>query len=392
MDSIIVISFCLKIIFKSTFFVIFIFIIYNYPYKENKTKITKETYNLIKKINQYIIICKKGILIEGIKKSSIDVIASVVISSFNSAKSIKSAIRSIQNQKMSDIEIIIVDDYSFDNSLEIIRELQIEDDRIKILSNKMNRGALYTKCIGFLKASGRYILSLDSDDLFINNNIFNICYKHAEKGIDIIEFSGFYSNCETLEKNKKPMIPYYLKYKNNNEVITQPRLSNFIYEQENNTIIRLIDGYICAKFIKTKILQKSIKFLGDWIYSEKVNYGDDRIINFILFKIADSFEFINEYGLIYYNNTYSITNSIKYIEKCHDELITIMSLYNMTKKNDEIKYAVYELLSRWNTTIYIGLNQNNKQYAKKLIKFILKSRYIKNEDKKKIKILLKDLN
>ena len=51
---------------------------------------------------------------------------------------------------MSDIEIIIVDDYSFDNSLEIIRELQIEDDRIKILSNKMNRGALYTKCIGFL--------------------------------------------------------------------------------------------------------------------------------------------------------------------------------------------------------------------------------------------------
>ena len=188
------------------------------------------------------------------------------------------------------------------------------------------------------------------------------------------------------------MIPYYLKFKNNNEVITQPRLSNFIYEQKNNKIIRLIDGYICAKFIKTKIFQKTIKFLGDWIYSEKVNYGDDRIINFILFKIANSFQFINEYGIIYYNNTNSITNSIKYIEKCHDELITIMSLYNVTKKTDEIKYAVYELLSRWNTTIYIGLNQNNKQYAKILIKLILKSRYIKKKDKNKIKKFLKDLN
>ena len=43
-----------------------------------------------------------------------------------------------------------------------------------------------------LKAQGQYLLLLDSDDLFINKDIFNICYRRAEKGIDIIEFSGFY--------------------------------------------------------------------------------------------------------------------------------------------------------------------------------------------------------
>ena len=129
--------------------------------------------------------------------------------------------------------------------------------------------------------------------------------------------------------------------------------------------------------MKTEIFQKTLKFLGDWIYSEKVNYGDDRIINFALFKIANSFQFINEYGLLYYNNTFSITNSINNKEKSHDELVNIMSIFNITRNSSDIKYAIYELNHRWNMTIYYGLNEaNNRKYAKNLINLILKSKYI----------------
>ena len=280
MQIIFILLYLHKIIIKSVIFIVFIFIIYANSFKEKKIKITKQTYNLIKKINEYIIICKRGILLEGIKKSSNNVIATIVIPSYNTEKTIKRAIRSIQNQKISDIEIIVVEDCSFDKSLELLKQLQKEDPRIKILANKTNKGALYTKSIGILNSSGKYLLLLDSDDLFINENIINICHKQAEKGIDIIEFSGFQCNQETLEKNKNPIVPYYLRFKNNNEIIIQPKLSNFIYEQKNNTIIRLIDGFLCAKFIKNEIFQKTLKFLGDWIYLEKVNYGDDRIIIF----------------------------------------------------------------------------------------------------------------
>ena len=139
-----------KFIFKSVIFIGFIFIIYVNSFKEKKIKISKQTYNLIKKINEYIIICKKGILLEGIKKSSNSVIATIVISTYNAEKTIKRAIRSIQNQKISDIEIIVVEDCSFDKSLELLKQLQKEDPRIKILTNKTNKGALYTKCIGIL--------------------------------------------------------------------------------------------------------------------------------------------------------------------------------------------------------------------------------------------------
>ncbi len=139
---------------------------------------------------------------------------------------------------MSDLEIITVEDCSTDNSLQKIEELKNEDERIKIIKNHKNKGALYSKSIGALNAKGKYIVALDSDDLFINEDLFNICYNHTLENIDIIEFSGFFSDSILLKKNKFPIIPYYLIFKEINQLITQPELSTYIYQKENNTIIR----------------------------------------------------------------------------------------------------------------------------------------------------------
>ena len=380
-----------KYIIKFGIYIFLLFIIYNYTLKESKIKITKETYNLIKKINKYIIICRKGLLIEEIKNIVDKPILTIIISLYNSAKTIKRSIRSVQNQKMKDIEIIVTEDCSTDNSLEILQKLQEEDSRIKIIKNKFNKGALFSKSIGALNAKGKYITSLDSDDLFINKDIFNICYQHSQNLIDIIEFSGFTSSTELLKKNQNPVIPYYLRFKTNNEIILQPKLSNFLYERKNNKIIRLIDGFICAKFIKNTTYKKALKFLGNWIFDEKVNYGDDRIVNFILFKVANSFKFIEEYGLIYYKISTSITNSLNNYERCHDELINIMSIFNSTKDYFESEIVIYELTSRWNSIIYPGLNKKNIKYVKNLIKLILKSKYFSIKDKNRIQKLLNKL-
>lgn len=376
---------------KLILFLMFLFISYKFFYiKNNNIKISKSTFQLIKKINEFIIICRKGILINGIKKSSLNIKVTVVITLFNNAESIKTAIRSVQNQKMSDLEIITVEDCSTDNSLQKIEELKNEDERIKIIKNHKNKGALYSKSIGALNAKGKYIVALDSDDLFINEDLFNICYNHTLENIDIIEFSGFFSDSILLKKNKIPIIPYYLIFKEINQLITQPELSTYIYQKENNTIVRLIDGFICAKFIKSNIYKKSIQYLGDLIFTEKINYGEDRIVNFILFKIANSFKFIEEYGFIYYNNPSSITNSLNNITKCHDELINIMSIFNVTKNSYESQIVIYELNYRWNFTILPGLNDENKKYARNLMIQILNSKYITEIDKNAIKLLLID--
>ena len=104
----------------------------------------------------------------------------VIIPVFNASRTIKPAIRSIQNQNMIEIEILLVDDFSTDNSLEVINEMMLEDKRISLIKNKVNKGILYSRSIGALNARGRYIMALDNDDLFLFG-IFNKCYNEAKK-------------------------------------------------------------------------------------------------------------------------------------------------------------------------------------------------------------------
>ena len=99
--------------------------------------------------------------------------------------------RSIQNQNFSDIEIIIIDDNSRDNSIEIINELMREDQRIKLIKNNINRGTLYSKTKGVLNAKGKYIMTLDHDDLYTKKYVFSKLYNEAET--DNLDFIGFAS-------------------------------------------------------------------------------------------------------------------------------------------------------------------------------------------------------
>lgn len=67
---------------------------------------------------------------------------------------------------MLDIEIILVNDVSTDNTLKIVEDLKNEDPRIEIINNAKNMGILYSRCIGVLNAKGKYIVPLDHDDFF----------------------------------------------------------------------------------------------------------------------------------------------------------------------------------------------------------------------------------
>ena len=243
-------------------------------------------------------------------------------------------------------------------------------------------GPLYSKSLGVLKAKGKYIMQLDSDDLFINKNLFNICYEEAEKNnIDILEFSGFRSKTKYLNISKVPRIPIYLRNKQNNITIIQPELSTFIYKKNNSKIIKLIDGYLWGKCIKRDVYIKALDRIGENIYTQKIFYGDDRLVNFILFRVANSFKFIREYGIIYYNTKNSIMNSVNKTRNCHDELINIMSIFNFTKNSTDSEIVVFEIKNRWRKLILPGLSTENTNYAKNLFNQTIKSKFIGKKSK-----------
>jgi len=120
---------------------------------------------------------------------------SVIIPMYNGACYLNHSLRSVQNQKFKDIEIIIVDDNSSDDSVKIIRSFIKKDKRIKLIENKENRRILFSKSLGALNSKGKYIIEIDQDDMFIRDDAFDILYKESEKyGLDILHFNHTKNN------------------------------------------------------------------------------------------------------------------------------------------------------------------------------------------------------
>ena len=121
--------------------------------------------------------CFDGILLNNNTKTIIhNPKISAVIPVYNCQNTIKASVRSIQNQNMAKLEIILVNDNSKDNTSIIIQELAKEDPRIKIIYNKKTMATLYSRNIGILHSKGKYIMILDINDLFLNADLFDDSY------------------------------------------------------------------------------------------------------------------------------------------------------------------------------------------------------------------------
>ena len=89
---------------------------------------------------------------------------SVVIPTYNRGKVIRKSIESVLIQSYKNIELIIIDDGSTDNTEFVVKK--ISDNRIKYIKLNENKGACYARNIGIKKAKGKYIAFQDSDDIF----------------------------------------------------------------------------------------------------------------------------------------------------------------------------------------------------------------------------------
>ena len=103
---------------------------------------------------------------------------SIITPCYNAAPYIANTIQSVQNQTILDWEMIIVDDGSSDNSVEIIQKIIAQDSRIKLIQ-KENGGSASARNLALSIAQGEYVQFLDSDD--------TIDYKKLERQITLME-------------------------------------------------------------------------------------------------------------------------------------------------------------------------------------------------------------
>lgn len=110
-------------------------------------------------------------------------LVSIITPAYNAEKYIEETIKSVLNQTYDNWELIIVDDKSTDNTINIV-EKYTNDNRIKLYKNDENSGVAKSRNNGILFASGDYIAFLDADDLWENDKL--------EKQIDFIKNNESY--------------------------------------------------------------------------------------------------------------------------------------------------------------------------------------------------------
>jgi glycosyltransferase involved in cell wall biosynthesis len=108
-------------------------------------------------------------------------LVSVVIPCFNAERYIWDCVSSVIKQDYEEIEIIIVDDYSTDESPDVILKLMKLFGGIKVIHNLKNLGECKTSAKGFAEAKGKYICRLSADDMFVSSNHISIQVAEIEK-------------------------------------------------------------------------------------------------------------------------------------------------------------------------------------------------------------------
>ena len=235
---------------------------------------------------------------------------SIIMANYNNSQTIRRSIQSVLNQNYKNIELIIVDDLSTDDSVKIIQKMAKKDKRIKPIYLKNNVGAYKARNIALEQSSGFFISMLDPDDFYLSNKIT----------IDIYNYFN-YDNCELFFSN--------------------------MYRTQHTRYKSLADNYVLSK-IEDERKPHLIKTRNTlFIYGHDAPF--DYKLRFGLPTIFADKDFFNKYGP--WNETYRYGMDLELVQRY------VLKKYNKFINHQELWKYIYEYKAI-NLGIYLSTKTN----------------------------------
>ena len=305
---------------------------------------------------------------------------SVIIPVYNTAKYLSKCLDSILDNAPKDMEIIVVNDGSTDNSLEVLKRYK---DKI-ILIDKENGGQGSARNLGIKKSCGDYLCFIDSDDYINPGSLKKAIEIATKKDLDIL-----YWNIDWIYDDGS------IKHQN---------IFNPVYKEDDKIGYLLSDPSPCNKLIKSSIIKNNnLLFPTDCIYEDFAFIPS-------LVKYAKNIEYTDTITYNYYQRVNSTMNKTSYNKKIMDILKAYNHLYDVVKPDykDELEYIAIMQIIYFKTMDLLKYNKkdecdecllfvnnlfpnwsNNKYLLKrnKLIKLYCKS--IKKRKYRRCKLLMK---
>ena len=270
---------------------------------------------------------------------------SVILPSYNKEDFLLKSVRSIQNQSFKNIEIIIVNDCSTDNSSKIFDYLLNSDPRIRIFNHLKNLGLWRSRLNGILYSKGKYIIHFDPGDLYEDNYILEDSFNLMEK-----------YNFDSAKFNFR--LVFNLKDFSNSKVFISENFKTKI--KYGPTEIQNADrttfngwGNIWVRIVKKDIYSKGLYLLNNIILNIYKNMWEDVWNNAIISKASQDFLIFNRVGYLYVQETNSEGRVKAATEKQRDKTIKeyLGFLYfdlNMMDKIDN-KNSIIEKLRKYDS-------------------------------------------
>ena len=231
---------------------------------------------------------------------------SIIVPIYNVEKYLDKCLESIVNQTYKNIEIILVNNGSTDNSLNIAEKWKYRDNRIKVFSID-NKGVSYARNYGIKVSNGNYIAFIDSDD-WIDRDMYETLIE------GIIRYNADIAQCS-----------YYVNSKDEQVLIKKDKENLLLNNAEGVKNILTADIFFPAiwnKLYKREVITE---------YFKNLKIAEDRLFNIEVFKNVKSSIYIDECKYHYYQRNNSVVHQ-KYSKKNLDVLKSYKLISNIIKK------------------------------------------------------------
>lgn len=265
---------------------------------------------------------------------------SVIVPVYNTEKYLERCIDSIVNQTFKNVEILLINDGSTDNSIEICRRYEKNDERIKLI-NKQNSGVSETRNIGIENATGEFITFVDSDDEIALNMYEQMIGAANEKDADIV-FCGFKKisdngiSCENIEKLKE---------------VAKGAIEPFFYSRD------AVMGSVWRAIFRREVV-------GDLRFDKNIVYEEDKIFILNFLDKSKKIAVVEDY-LYYYYTTGNIKK--RYYDNLFDNRKEVYLLEEKYLESESKELALYEKCRIYLNCVMIVLSYEDS-YNEKLRK------------------------
>ncbi len=285
---------------------------------------------------------------------------SVVIPVYNIENYLRECLDSIVNQSLDDIEIICVNDGSTDNSLDILKEYESADSRLKVITQE-NRGAGSARNTALMSVNGEYVYFMDGDDILELDALEKLYELAIESGVDFVMFKISNFNEDTGEKI-------------DDEYYNMPHLKERVGEEVFNyddVSDMALDLCVCPSgtFFKRE-------FINDMEFPEGLLFEDNVFFTHAIFK-ADKIIFYDEF---LYNrrlrpDSASAILSIKSLDTIEitNLLLDLCTEFSHPKHKEKLYYRIFHNIYN----IFKQADPSQKEDFFERIKY----EYLKNKEK-----------